>query len=52
MKLKQIIAIFVLVVLILNFILLATRNINGLVFFAILVVGAIVAFAVIPKMKD
>ena len=52
MKFKQILAIFVLVILILNFIFLATGKIKGLAFFLIMAVGAIIAFAVIPKMKD
>jgi len=40
------------VLLVLNLILFALRIINGLIFWGVIIVGAVFAFKVLPKMKN
>ena len=47
----KLIGISAVVLLVLNLILFALRIINGLVFWAVIIVGAVFAFKVLPKMK-
>lgn len=48
----KIIGIGAILLLVLNMILFALGKINGLVFWAIIIVGAVFAFKVLPKMKE
>ncbi len=50
-KSLKIIGISAVVVLVLNMILFALRLINGLVFWGIIIVGAVFAFKVLPKIQ-
>ena len=50
-NLLKLIGISAVVLLVLNMILFALRIINGLVFWAVIIVGATFAFKVLPKMK-
>jgi len=50
-NLLKVIGISAVLVLVLNMILFALRIINGLVFWGIIIVGAVFAFKVLPKMK-
>ena len=47
----KVIGIGAILLLVLNMILFALRIINGLVFWGIIIVGAVFAFKVLPKMK-
>ncbi|MBI2581618.1 hypothetical protein HYV87_00630 [Candidatus Woesearchaeota archaeon] len=47
----KIIGLIAVLVLVANMILFALRIINGLVFWAVIIVGAVFAFKVLPKMK-
>jgi len=50
-NLLKVIGIGVVVLLVLNLILFALRMINGLVFWGVIIAGAVLAFKVVPKMK-
>ena len=50
-NLLKVIGIGAILLLVLNMILFALRIINGLVFWGIIIVGAVFAFKVLPKMK-
>ncbi len=47
----RIIGIVAILLLVLNMILFALRKISGLVFWGVIIVGAVLAFVVVPKMK-
>ena len=47
----KIVGIVAILLLVLNLILFALRIINGLVFWAVIIVAALLAFKVLPKMK-
>lgn len=51
-NLLKVIGIGAVVLLVLNMVLFALRIINGLVFWAVIIAGAVFAFKVLPKMKQ
>ena len=51
MKVLQIFGIIFSLILIVNMILFALRRISGLVFWVVILVGAVVAYFVLPNMK-
>jgi len=50
-KFSKILSIIIIIILILDFVFFARKQINTLVFWLILIIGAIFAWMIVPKMK-